>query len=137
MKKYFWFFFLLNLLIIPQSSIAQDTITQGTGIDIGLGAITCNKYASRSFDKKNDFVIWTQGFFSAFNALDPDTKNIAVEGDYRSIVKWLDDYCRANPQQYFGEAVRSLIDERYPRRVPAAPSNANSKDAAAVIHFKN
>jgi len=91
----------------------------GTALDIGQGALYCQKYAKLGLDKKNDFIIWVQGFFSAYNALDPNTFNILGVKDYHFVRKWLDTYCKANPDVYFGEAVRVLIEELYPNRIPS------------------
>jgi hypothetical protein len=118
-------FILIALLFfaIPLTAIAE---TIPSGMDIGQGAIPCKKYASLSLGKKNDYIIWVQGFFSAFNALDKTTKNIAGTRDFNSIREWLDTFCKANPDQYFGGAVRALIEELYPTRTISA-------DPAAVM----
>lgn len=94
------------------------------GMDIGQGAIRCETYASKSTGKKNDFIIWVQGFFSAYNAIDPATTNIAGDKDFNWIRDWLDKYCKANPKQYFGEGVRALIDELYPTRIRSASGSS-------------
>ena len=114
MKK---FSLALCLLLItawaPARSHASDAV------DIGQGALFCQKYAKLGLDKKNDYIIWVQGFVSAYNALDPNTFNILGVKDWHFVRQWLDDYCKANPEKYFGEAVRVLIEELYPNRVPS------------------
>ena len=69
-------------------------------------------------------------------ALDPKTKNITGTRDYHYVRKWLDDYCKANPTMYFGEAVRMLIEELYPARIPNTPDQEPKPGEGVVIHFK-
>ena len=107
------------LLLSPVFATAQSTST-----DVGEGAEFCEKYAKKPLEKKNAYIVWVQGFFSAFNALEPKTKNIAGTRDYNYVRQWLDDYCKANPKIYFGEAVRVLIEELYPSRIPNNPDTA-------------
>src|SRR5262245_43182652 len=119
MKNTLIFFALtLTCLAVPRSGLAQNT-----SVDVGEGADLCQKYAKKPLDKKNNYIIWVQGFFSAYNALDPKTKNITGTKDYHYVRQWLDDYCKANPQIYFGEAVRVLIEDLYPNRIPNNPDN--------------
>lgn len=117
MKKKLLFSLVSALLLLgPVLATAQSTST-----DVGEGAEFCEKYAKKPLEKKNVYIVWVQGFFSAFNALDPKTKNIAGTRDYNYVRQWLDDYCKANPKIYFGEAVRVLIEELYPSRTPNNP----------------
>lgn len=114
-----FFVFLASLTLSARPSLAQNM-----SVDIGEGAELCEKYAKKPLDKKNNYIVWVQGFFSAFNALDPKTKNITGTRDYHYVQQWLDEYCKAHPQTYFGEAVRVLIEELYPNRIPNNPDTA-------------
>lgn len=125
-------FFLLALALLVWSA----PLHAGTSMDIGEGAELCEKYAKKSLEKKNIYIVWVQGFFSAFNALDPKTKNIAGTKDYHYVRKWLDDYCKANPTMYFGEAVRMLIEELYPNRIPNTPPQEAKPGEGVTIQFK-
>ena len=118
MKKILIFSVILGLLS-PLSIYAENT-----SVDVGEGAEYCEKYAKKPLDKKNVYIVWVQGFFSAFNALHPKTKNITGSRDYHFVRQWLDDYCKANPKIYFGEAVRVLIEELYPNRIPNNPDTS-------------
>lgn len=126
MKKKLIFCGLAALLSLGSFSVRA----QNTSIDVGEGADFCEKYAKKPIEKKNTYIVWVQGFFSAFNALDPKTKNITGDKDYHYVLKWLDDYCKANPKVYFGEAVRVLLEELYPTRTPNDP-NSNPKAFSA------
>ncbi|HCU24848.1 MAG TPA: hypothetical protein DF383_07510 [Deltaproteobacteria bacterium] len=117
MKQILALTYALGILVFSHAATAQNT-----AMDIGEGAELCAKYAKKSMSKKNNSIIWVQGFFSAFNALDSKTKNITGDKDYYYVLKWLTDYCKANPTMYFGEAVRVLIEELYPNRIPNTPS---------------
>jgi hypothetical protein len=119
MKRYL--LLLPTLLFLACFAVLSHAVP--SGIDIGQGALKCESYVKKSGGKKNDYIIWVQGFFSAYNALDPATKNIAGDKDFNWIREWLDTYCKTNSGQYFGEAVRALIDELYPQRVRSAEGN--------------
>ena|SRR5436190_3031860 len=107
-----------------------------TSLDIGEGAIPCKTYYKKSLDKKNNFIIWVQGCFSAFNALDPNTKSINGDKDFHFVLDRLDTYCKANPDQYFGEAVRVLIEELYPNRIPNYPQPKDPTQALERIKIE-
>ncbi len=130
MKKKQIFLSVLTFLVLAAPLHAA------TSMDIGEGAELCEKYAKKSLEKKNNYIIWVQGFFSAFNALDPKTKNIAGTKDYHYVRKWLDDYCKANPTMYFGEAVRMLVEELYPNRIPNTPEKEAKPGEAVSVEFK-
>lgn len=124
--------FLLALAFLALSA----PLNAATSMDIGEGAELCEKYAKKSLGKKNNYIVWVQGFFSAFNALDPKTKNIAGDKDYHYVRKWLDDYCKANPTMYFGEAVRMLVEEFYPNRIPNTPEKEAKPGEGVTVQFK-
>lgn len=130
MKKKRYFLVLLGLLALA------GPLRAATSTDIGEGAELCEKYAKKPIEKKNVYIVWVQGFFSAFNALDPKTKNITGTKDYHFVRKWLDDYCKANPTMYFGEAVRMLIEELYPTRIPNTPDQEAKPSEGVIMHFK-
>jgi hypothetical protein len=116
MKKLFCFIFGFGTLFFP--------LTLNASLDVGEGARLCKEYAKKPLDKKPSYIHWVQGFFSAFNALDPKTHSILGEGkDYNWVREWLDNYCKSNPQMYFGEAVRILIEELYPNRIQNQATN--------------
>ncbi len=134
-------FIVLVLVLLPAALKAESAAEPGpqaaaeTSLDIGEGAEFCKKFTSKF--KKNDFMIWVQGFFSAFNALDPHTKNIMGNRDFHYALKWLEDYCKANPKQYFGEAVRQLLNELYPSRVAKTPTGQPTvEQSTGYLRFK-
>ena|SRR5215831_4865645 len=137
MKRTLIFFGLLLALGLfgARAFADNDSFAQNTSMDVGQGAELCEKFAKKSLGKQNDFIVWVQGFFSAFNALDPKTKNITGDKDYHYVRKWLDDYCQANPKTYFGEAVRRLIEELYPHRIPNTPvAPIHDPEAATILN---
>ena len=64
MKKKLLFCGLAALLSLSTLSARA----QNTSIDVGEGADFCEKYSKKPFEKKNVYIVWVQGFFSAFNA---------------------------------------------------------------------
>lgn len=84
---------------------------EAKGAIIGEGAFTCQRYASRPLDKKNDYIIWVQGYVTAYNALSPQTSNVVGNHDYNWVRLWLDGYCQKNPEKKFNDAVSALMEE--------------------------
>jgi len=123
-------FILLLLSLASSRSFARDAY------DIGQGAILCKVYAKKSTDKKNDYIIWVQGFLSAFNATDPNTKNIMGDKNFFWVLDWTTKYCKDNPDKLFGEAVRDMIEELYPTRLPDVPDNPTPKEALQRIRME-
>lgn len=125
------------LLATPLVLSLLITFSAGASVDVGEGARTCKEYAKKPLDKKATYIHWTQGFFSAFNALDPKTHNITGEKDYNWVRLWLDDYCKAHPEQYFGEAVRVLLEELYPNRTPKVAADTMTINLDALKNAGN
>jgi hypothetical protein len=96
----------LTALGISLSSLPS----QALGNVVGEGATTCEHYASRPLDKKNKYIIWTQGYITAFNNLSGKTPNVVGSHDYNWVRLWLDEYCGKNAGKYFVEAVVALTD---------------------------
>ncbi len=107
-----WLFLLLTCLLWPTIPQASET-----GTVIGEGARTCKEFYKADNRKKNSFIIWVQGYFSAYNAIAPDIQNVAEGRDYFWIQKKLETFCKTNPEEYFNEAVVALIAELHPKGI--------------------
>lgn len=105
----------LSFLLITISSFSVKSYDTGTVI--GEGARTCKKMAKASGRKENNFIIWVQGYFSAYNAIAPDIQNIAQDREFRWILDKLKNYCKAHPEEYFNDAVQALVLELHPKGI--------------------
>ncbi len=106
MKFAFKIIFFLGLAVLFSSSFAW-----AQGSIIGAGALTCEQYSKRHIYKKNEFIIWVQGYITAYNRWNPKSANISGNQDFYAMQKWLDQYCEKNPQQYFNEALTGWLQE--------------------------
>ena len=84
----------------------------------GEGNYSCPDYVSAKRTngaKLYSSVTWVQGFISGMNyqrALDENIDSvIGREYPAVSIVSWLENYCRSNPQDYLSDAAEALVVE--------------------------
>ena len=84
----------------------------------GEGNFSCPEYVSERQINSTKFygsISWVQGFISGVNyqrALDEDS-NSFIGQDFApvSMVGWLEDYCRENPQDYLSDAAQALVED--------------------------
>lgn len=84
----------------------------------GEGNFSCPDYVSAkqiNGAKLYSSISWVQGFMSGMNyqrALDEGVDSV-IGQDFPavSIVDWLENYCRSNPQDYLSDAAEALIVE--------------------------
>ena len=84
----------------------------------GVGNFSCPDYVeARRLNSKKLFssVSWVQGFitgvnFERANASDTDSF-VGRDFPTTSIVNWLEDYCRDNPQDYLSDAAEALFKD--------------------------
>jgi len=84
----------------------------------GEGNFVCPDYvAARQTNsaKLYSSVTWVQGFITGVNYQNalPDGSDSFIGRDLTavSLVSWLENYCRANPQDYLADAAEALIVE--------------------------
>lgn len=84
----------------------------------GEGNFTCPDYVSArqtNNAKLYSSVSWVQGFITGVNYQDalPEDSDSFIGQDLAatSLVNWLENYCRSNPQDYLADAAEALIVE--------------------------
>src|SRR6187455_306356 len=60
---------------------------------------------------------WIAGFLTAHNLYVSDTYNVAAKETMDNIEARLETACRANPKEYFAEAMVSVVQQLNPERV--------------------
>jgi hypothetical protein len=60
---------------------------------------------------------WIAGFLTAHNLYVSDTYNVVAKGSMDDIEARLEAACRANPKEYFAEAMVSVVQQLNPERV--------------------
>ena len=104
------------ILIIVLALLA--TSAQADWAIKGEGNFSCPDYvAARQTNTKKLYssISWVQGFITGVNyqrALD-EGSNSFVGQDFApaSMVGWLENYCRENPQDYLSDAAQALVEE--------------------------
>jgi len=102
---------IIALALISTSTMADWAIR-------GEGNFSCPDYVSAkqtNSAKLYSSISWVQGFISGVNyqiAL-PNNTNSLIGQDLSaaSVVSWLENYCRSNPQDYLADAAESLVKE--------------------------
>ena len=105
------------VLALVLLSLSYPASSLEKGIVFGKGTTLCEDYYKKSLAKKNDFVIWAQGYLSAYNSIAPDTKNVLGEKDFYWMLGELDRFCEANPQSRFNDAVVDLLQTLHPQGI--------------------
>ena len=102
------------------------------GAVFGMGAIPCNKFLKASKSKKNDYVIWVQGYLTAYNAIAPDVTNVLEGKDFYWVLDRLDQLCKLMPEDYFNEAAVHLVGELHPQGIRIAPPATEKSKKTSV-----
>lgn len=105
-------FFLAAMLFLLCTTAAADWAVKGEG------NFSCPDYVSAKRTnnaKLYSSISWVQGFISGVNyraALPRGTDSfIGRDMPAASIVSWLENYCRDNPQDYLADAAEALVKE--------------------------
>ena len=84
----------------------------------GEGNFSCPEYVSEkqiNGAKLYSSISWVQGFISGVNyqsALEAGADSyIGQDFPAASIVTWLENHCRTNPQDYLSDAAEALVEE--------------------------
>ena len=84
----------------------------------GEGNFSCPDYvAARKINSKQFYssISWVQGFVTGINyereRASGDDSFIARNFPPVSMVDWLEDYCRNNPQDYLSDAAQAMVEE--------------------------
>lgn len=108
----------MKKLILFVMLVLVSTASWGDWAIKGEGNFSCPDYvaAKRSNSAKlYSSATWVQGFISGVNyqrALEQDADSfIGQDFPATSIVRWLENYCRDNPQDYLSDAAEALVVE--------------------------
>lgn len=104
-----------NIIWISALSLLTTTAQADWAVR-GEGNFSCPDYVeARRLNSKELFssISWVQGFITGVNferAASSDTDStIGRDFPTASIVNWLEDYCRDNPQDYLSDAAEALF----------------------------
>ena len=96
-----------------QASMAADK--NGYYMVKGPGLMSCRNWTfERTHVKKlhhRTYEAWLDGFISAYNKLTPNIRGVEFSPSENVIEKFLDDYCKTNPNRGFFRAVEKAIED--------------------------
>ena len=67
------------------------------------------------------FSLYTMGYLTGVNRLASDTFDIAGSKNTKTLMVWLERYCKEHPEDSFDYALFSLVAELYPNRTAEGP----------------
>jgi hypothetical protein len=119
---------LLAMLTFPVPGVATDNagryniVSAPNDNTCGTFILARDEATQGHHLKENRYVLWFEGFVTAYNLKAPDTYDILGSTDLPLALKWLENYCRGNPQDLFALAAAKLMTELYPRRHKLPPN---------------
>lgn len=113
---------LLLALALPAVGWAKDI--NGQFAVHGVGGEPCSEYqASRAAGggRELEYEIWLSGYFSAFNQIVSNTFSIMGDRGLEHFLAALDEYCAAQPDALFIDAIAGIAMVVFPERQNLSP----------------
>jgi len=108
----------MKRLVLIVTLTLMQTVAMADWAIRGEGNFSCPDYVSAkqtNSAKLYSSISWVQGFITGVNyqsALPEDSSSfIGQDLSAVSVVDWIENYCRANPQDYLADAAEALIEE--------------------------
>jgi hypothetical protein len=119
----------MSILLIWVGIFISSPMVQGleNGAVFGQGTIPCKKYLKASKNRRNDYIIWVQGYLTAYNAIAPDVTNVLEGKDFYWVMDKLEQLCKTMPDDYFNEAAVHLVGTLHPQGIRTAPPSQTPK----------
>jgi hypothetical protein len=113
-----------SALLFGTASVAEAADAQSRFQAYGLGRLSCKRFVELCEGKKDECKLtgtWLEGYFSAFNALSPDTFDILPWQPPEALAEFSFNVCKQNPDAPMLEVVNALVRELLvPNRVKVA-----------------
>jgi hypothetical protein len=88
-----------------------------TYVSLGYGGVSCADWGSRKPLEAKAYEAWMLGYITSYNAFVFRGPNVVAGTEVDDLRKWVDAYCKQNPQENFDTVVRLLIDD-FAKRIP-------------------
>ena len=122
---------IVSALLLPIGSLGSDIDGQFRNF-IPKGFDSCDVFIAEVNNCQQGhcarlslFKVWSAGYMTAYNALTPDTYDIAggkeADSSDQSTIIWLENYCRQHPAKTYTESIKNLTIDLYPMRTKTAP----------------
>ena len=116
----------LSLVGQPVSGADANSQYRVLTIDVVKNCEALNAAAMRAKTQDDwgalyGFSLYTMGYLTGINRLAYDTHDIAGKKNVKTLMVWLERYCREHPKKSFDYALHQLVAVLYPVRVTSAP----------------
>jgi hypothetical protein len=82
-----------------------------TYVSLGYGGVSCADWDSRKPLEAKAYEAWMLGYITSYNAFVFRGPNVVAGTEVDDLRKWIDAYCKQNPQENFDTVVRLLIED--------------------------
>ena len=106
------------LMIASEVTIAEDV--NGRFAIKGIGAHSCSDFYALSKEDPESyrqFGGWMNGYITARNAYEPETFDIVNFEDSDTLIAYVLNYCKNNPDHRFVFAVRGIVEALRPTKI--------------------
>ena len=102
-----------NPMPMISKPVAASFVSKEVIAIYGHGNSKCTEFitfvdAGQEAISKN-YQIWLNGFISAYNTMTSQTGNVAGDKKIDELMRWMDAYCRENPENFFQRATIELL----------------------------
>lgn len=87
----------------------------------GAGTVSCSQYLEATPEQKKYAETWWAGYVTAMNRATPRTYHLLGQMSTADANRWLENYCRNNPDRRLAIAVHEMLRAAYPNRLQASP----------------
>jgi len=113
---------LVSLLLMASLLPAHAADEKGRFRAKGVGSQSCASYST--FDKDDRLIVetWWAGYVTAVNIERDDTYDVLPNVQPELVNRWLDGYCKDNPDTLLAVAVYRMIETFFPNRAKSSPN---------------
>lgn len=88
----------------------------------GVGSQSCASFLTFDEDDRVIVETWWAGYVTAVNIERDDTYDVLPEVKPDLVNRWLQGWCKDNPDQLLAIAVHKMVDYHYPKRAKSSPN---------------
>jgi hypothetical protein len=113
---------LCTVLAMLAAAQAQAADERGRFRAKGVGSQSCASFLTFDRDDKLIAETWWAGYVTAVNIERDNTYDVLPEVKPELVNRWLDGYCKDNPDHLLAIAVHRMIEYHFPKRAKSSPN---------------
>lgn len=113
---------LLCVVLLAAVASAQAADQRGRFRAKGVGSQTCASFSTFDSDDRLIVETWWAGYVTAINIERDDTYDVLPGVKPELVNRWLDGYCKDNPDHLLAIAVHRMVETFFPKRAKSSPN---------------